>query len=103
MCVGKVCMMPSALYSCLVLKMKNLILAALSQKSLSVGIVASAVFFGTTSHALASVLIAGAADPSYLNDVQAKIAGTGLISGSVDILPTFRTLNCHISCPPPET
>ncbi|WP_228020848.1 hypothetical protein [Microcystis sp. LEGE 08355] len=96
-------MMPSALYSCLVLKMKNLILAALSQKSLSVGIVASAVFFGTTSHALASVLIAGAADPSYLNDVQAKIAGTGLISGSVDILPTFRTLNCHISCPPPET
>ncbi len=94
-------MMPSALYSCLVLKMKNLILAALSQKSLSVGIVASAVFFGTTSHALASVLIAGSADPSYLNDVQAKIAGTGLISGSVDILdvssstPTLAQLQAY--------
>lgn len=81
--------------------MKNSILAALSQKSLSVGIVASAVFFGTTSHALASVLIAGSAPPGYLNDVQAKIAGTGLISGSVDVLnvgsstPTLAQLQAY--------
>ncbi|OPF17267.1 hypothetical protein B1L04_14610 [Microcystis aeruginosa KW] len=78
-------MLPFKPYSCLILKMKNPILAALSQKSLSVGIVASTVFFGTTSHALASVLIAGSpSTASFLNDVQAKIAGTGLISGSVD-------------------
>ena len=82
--------------------MKNPILAALSQKSLSVGIVASTVFFGTTSHALASVLIAGAPNSaSWLNDVQAKIAGTGLISGSVDILnvssstPTLAQLQAY--------
>ena len=82
--------------------MKNPILAALSQKSFSVGIVASTVFFGTTSHALASVLIAGApSTASWLNDVQAKIAGTGLISGSVDVLnvgsstPTLAQLQAY--------
>ena len=97
-------MLPFKPYSCLILKMKNPILAALSQKSFSVGIVASTVFFGTTSHALASVLIAAPDFPgnsSWLNDVQAKIAGTGLISGSVDILnvgsstPTLAQLQAY--------
>jgi hypothetical protein len=95
-------MLPFKPYSCLILKMKNPILAALSQKSLSVGIVASTVFFGTTSHALASILIAGApSTASWLNDVQAKIAGTGLISGSVDVLnvvsstPTLAQLQAY--------
>jgi len=98
----QVCILPFKPYSCLILKMKNPILAALSQKSLSVGIVASTVFFGTTSHALASVLIAGSpSTASFLNDVQAKIAGTGLISGSVDILnvssstPTLAQLQAY--------
>ena len=84
--------------------MKNPILAPLIQKSLSSGVVVSAVFFGITSQAFASVLIAAAdfpGDSSWLKDVQAKIAGTGLISGSVDILnassstPTLAQLQAY--------
>ncbi len=47
---------------------------------------------------------ASGATRTFVTCVDNRVVGYyALASGAISIQPTFRTLNCHISCPPPET
>ena len=66
------------------------------------GLFALALIVGGWTHLRADVLVIGAAaDPTWNNDVQSKIAGTGLIAGNVDTFngalstPTLATLHSY--------